>query len=204
MGSSGSYFLAKWLEEVSRVNRFEFMYDYVHDGKTDYPYKHQPHPPSELILENAIVIYTYCTPFNHALGMFGKRKKRRHIKHCRNMGGDAQKLKAVSPMCHNKVWVQQYGNFIKNGVDYFGYFNHLNNWLSAKTPYRRVLLKYETLEHELENLMNLLELTMPTPPEFRKRRSDYRTLPTTIKSGLMEMFAEEYKLYESLDSITIV
>ncbi len=188
MGGSGSHFLGRWLYYLVEDQSIDFLYNVKGRG---FAYKHQSSPPQELVLGNAITIYTYCIPFNHALGMYGKNQP---FAHCKQMGGRVKKLKQYPT----------FESFVENGVDYFGYFNHLNNWLNVKTPYRRILIKYEYLESELENLLNLLGLKMIKPPVFRPRRTDYNKLEEAVKRKLMYMFDREYSLYKHIPPLILV
>jgi len=154
-------------------------------------YKHRNQPPQKLHKPNSLVLYLYCNPLNHALGMYKKKQARGH---CEQMGGDVAGIQGV----------KTFEEFVENGVDYFKYYTHLSNWLNTETEYPRVLIKYEHIKEEFDNFCRLIEIGSGPPLNFRQRKSDYNKYSDSIKDKLHKMFKRELELYNSIPPLTVV
>ena len=190
-GGAGSYWLHGELSRRLAANPHldSLVYD-IKGHPEGWSYKHRNQPPKKLHKPNSLVLYLYCNPLNHALGMY---KKKLTGAHCKQMGGDLVGIQGV----------KTFEEFVENGVDYFKYYTHLSNWLNTETEYPRVLIKYEHIEEEFENFCRLIEMDSGPPLNFRQRKSDYTKYSDSIKDKLHKMFKGELELYNSLNPLTV-
>lgn len=191
MGGSGSYFMSSVLRKC--VGKDKVMYD-VHGHKLGWGYKHQGTPPKKLEKENSILIYLYCLPYNHAYYLYNRGQYVEHYLQIHINGKYKEKLQSL------KIIEQ----FIDNKIDYYGYYEHLHNFIIVPTSYSRILVKYEALEFKMAALFDLLSISHCELPEFKSRKTDYNNLPSEYKQKLTKMFKKEYDLYINRPDIEII
>lgn len=190
-GSCGSHFVLDRLTGVATDAGSQLIYDYLREGN-GFAYKHQPQPPGELVLGGGVAVYVYGNPLNHAFCMYRNGKA---VHHCEQMGGDAEALMEYAP---------NWEAYLAGGVDYFGWYSHVKQWLLTRSPFDRVLVKYEDLPSTWPALCEYLATPYTPSLRFNQRRTDYRQLPRTEQVMLAQMMGREIALYANLPPLVIL
>jgi hypothetical protein len=167
------------------------------------PHMQHPHhlrvPPSSFkglgYAGRVKVIYVFGNPINSVLLNFQRRSannKNWCKSHCMNIQGDYEKF--------SSDW--DLNDFLNQSEDLFRMEEHFNNWTSLKPEsidYEYLILKYETAaKHEAE-IQAFLETNVPM--SFKRRSSNWLTLPDEAKAKLLAMYGTLVEKCERFDEI---
>jgi hypothetical protein len=161
--------------------------------------KHSPSPPKITFIKKAV--YLYSNPLNAIVYHFNQRiigTNFWHIRHCRNMGSDWQKM--------GMEW--DLVDYLNNEEDIFQFENHFNAWSKKNNvDYPIMLVKYEKIWDNLEKIFKFLDIPISEIGKFPKkikRGSDWRKLPKITKLNLIKMYGKFAKRLKRFPDIKII
>lgn len=162
----------------------------------DSAHIHRRHFPSMAELGGRHLMYVFGNPMNAVVSFFarresiselhgfdcrpGKGKKHWAVLHCRNLEVEA------GPM--TSEWDLR--RYLDHGEDPFRLEKHFDDWTNPSTGAWVLLVRYETMWDHFPEIFRFAEIPdshIPRVPQRRPRGSDWRDLPTELRSRLEDI-----------------
>ncbi|MCS4122739.1 sulfotransferase domain-containing protein [Salinibacter ruber] len=185
-GGAGTTMLYKFLDQCCR--------DIPKNTHDWIPWKHQQVPPAdEDVKQGFRALYLFGNPMNTVLSIFRRGYQHWHFERM-NESGEGQGL-------------QNLEEFLKHDDDPFQLADHFERWTTAKRRYPIMLLRFETLWEQQEEVFAFLGVPSGLQDEFPKRRerhSDWRKQPVEHRKRLKRIYGSLAKRIQSRPKTEII
>lgn len=140
--------------------------------------KHKAYPHKNICNK---AIYLFGNPMNTAISLIGRWRSRASVK----ITGLQFPPNVIS-----------LEDFVRNGIDYYGFERQYHNWSTMYSGYPIMLVKYENMWDNLETIFSYIGIDKSKIKKFpkkRRRKSDWTEKPDHIRKDLLNMYGKFYK-----------
>jgi hypothetical protein len=195
-GGSGSTFLLEFLRQHLRVNASNSW----HDG---IKHINSPNHPILELYEVRRAVYLYGDPRAALVSLYRRNFQVHVIPKVNAMHRSvAEYAEYVAKTPMNLT----FDEFLENGRDLLNCTRHLLNWLTERTDFPLMYVKYEHLLEHIGELLTFLDLPSSLAVEFpasMKRATALENLTEAQRRKLSSIYGEFLKLFEALPPVMI-